>query len=56
MRIKMNLFVATGLKSNKVDAFFEAIDADDFGQATTLMKRAGIDFKTMDWVLKKMRE
>lgn len=39
----------------KIDAFFEAIDSDDFGRAKTLMKRAGVDPGTIAIVLKKMR-
>jgi hypothetical protein len=39
---------------NKVDAFFEAIDSDDFNKAHSLMKRAGIDADTIAIVLKKM--
>ena len=38
----------------KVEAFFEAIDSDDFDRARALMKRAGIDAETMALVLKKM--
>ena len=38
----------------KVDAFFEAIDADDFGRAKSLMKRANLDSETIAMVLKKM--
>lgn len=38
----------------KIDAFFEAIDSDDFGKAKTLMKRAGIDSETIAVVLKMM--
>jgi iron uptake system EfeUOB component EfeO/EfeM len=37
-----------------VDAFYEAIDADDVGKASELMKRARIDFETIQAVLKKM--
>lgn len=40
----------------KVDAFFEAIDSDDFGKAKSLMKRAEIDTQTIEMVLKKMRD
>lgn len=40
----------------KVDAFFEAIDLDDFDQAKALMKRAQVDVETIHIVLKKMRE
>jgi iron uptake system EfeUOB component EfeO/EfeM len=40
----------------KVDHFFEAIDADDFGKAKALLKRAGIDFETIKVVLKKMAD
>lgn len=38
----------------KVDEFFEAIDSDDFSKAKALMKRAQIDFETIEIVLKKM--
>lgn len=40
----------------KVDAFFEAIDTDDFGKAKSLMKRANIDSETIAIVLKKMAD
>lgn len=38
----------------KVDAFFEAIDSDDFDRAKTLMKKAKVDSETIILVLKKM--
>jgi hypothetical protein len=38
----------------KIDAFFEAIDSDDFSKASSLMKRAGVDPQTITTVLKKM--
>lgn len=41
---------------NKVDAFFEAIDSDDFDRAKSLMKKANIDFETIQMVLKKMHD
>ena len=40
----------------KVDEFFEAIDSDDFGKATKLMKRAKVDIQTIETVLKMMSE
>ncbi len=40
----------------KVDEFFESIDSDNFGKAKALMKRAHVDFETIDMVLKKMGE
>lgn len=40
----------------KVDAFFEALDSDDFERAKTLMKKAQVDSETMAWVLNQMRE
>ncbi|QDK39341.1 hypothetical protein [Bdellovibrio sp. NC01] len=40
----------------KLDAFFEAIDSDDFDKAKSLMKRANIDFETIAMVMKKMRD
>ena len=41
---------------DKVDDFFDAIDADDTQRATTLMKQAGVDASTMATVIKKMEE
>lgn len=38
----------------KVDAFFEAIDSDDFGKAQRLMKKAQVDAETIALVLQKM--
>lgn len=38
----------------KVDAFFEAIDSDDFAKAKMLMKKAHVDSETIATVLKKM--
>ncbi len=38
----------------KLEAFFEAIDADDFGKAQTLMRQANLDAETIAMVLKKM--
>jgi hypothetical protein len=40
----------------KVDEFFDAIDSDDVGRATALMKRAGIDAATIATVVRKMEE
>ena len=40
----------------QVDAFFEAIDSDDFDRAKSLMKRARLDAETIAMVLKKMGE
>ena len=40
----------------KVDAFFEAIDSDDFDRARSLMRRAKLDAETIATVLKKMKE
>lgn len=40
----------------KLDAFFEAIDSDDFEKAKALMKRANVDSETIAIVLKKMHE
>ncbi|UOF00628.1 hypothetical protein [Bdellovibrio reynosensis] len=40
----------------KVEAFFEAIDSDDFDKAKALMKRADIDAKTIGQVIRKMTE
>lgn len=41
---------------NEIDAFMEAVDADDFKEAARLMKRAGVDAETLALVLKKMAE
>ncbi len=41
---------------NKVDEFFDAIDADDFIEAQALMRRAKIDSDTIAIVLKKMHD
>ena len=41
---------------DEVDAFFEAVDADDLKKAASLMKRAGVDPETIAVVLKKMAE
>ena len=41
---------------NRVEDFFDAIDADDFEKARSLMKRAKIDLETIVIVLKKMSE
>ena len=40
----------------KVEEFFDAIDSDDVGRATELMKRAGIDAATIAMVVRKMEE
>ena len=40
----------------KVDAFFEAVDSDDFSRAASLMKMAGVDSETIAIVLKKMAD
>jgi hypothetical protein len=40
----------------KVDEFFEAVDADNFGLAEKLMKAAKIDSATIALVLRKMVE
>ena len=41
---------------DKLDAFFEAIDSDDFGKAQSLMRLAKIDSETIAMVLKKMAD
>lgn len=40
----------------EVDAFFEAVDADDFARAKSLLKRAGLDIETINLVLRKMSD
>lgn len=39
---------------DKVDAFMEAVDSDDFDRAKLLMKKARVDSETIAIVLKKM--
>jgi hypothetical protein len=39
-----------------IEEFFEAIDSDDFGVASRLMKRVGLDAETIAMVLKKMAD
>ena len=39
-----------------LEEFFEAIDADDYGKASQLMKMACIDSESIAVVLKKMSE
>jgi hypothetical protein len=39
-----------------LDDFFEAVDADDVGRATRLMRRAGVDESTIATVVTKMVE
>jgi hypothetical protein len=41
---------------DQVDAFFEAVDADDQQKAAALMRRANVDRETIAIVLKKMAE
>ncbi len=40
----------------QVDAFFEAVDTDDFATAKLIMKQANIDFETIAMVLQKMSD
>jgi hypothetical protein len=40
----------------KLDEFFEAIDADDFGAAGRLMRAAHVDSATIQIVLRKMTQ
>lgn len=39
---------------DQVDAFFEAIDSDDFQRAASLMRKAKVAPETIGIVLKKM--
>ena len=41
---------------DKVDEFFEAIDADDVHRAVALMKKADLHASTIAIVVKKMEE
>jgi hypothetical protein len=40
----------------RVDDFFEAIDSDDVERATSLMKKAKIDAKTVAIVVRRMQD
>ncbi len=40
----------------ETDAFFDAVDSDDFRKAAMLMKRAGLDEETIAIVLRKMKD
>ncbi|MCK6597342.1 MAG: hypothetical protein L6Q37_03190 [Bdellovibrionaceae bacterium] len=42
------------LEIDQLDAFYEAIDDDDFARVKALMKRANLDHETIAMVLKKM--
>jgi hypothetical protein len=39
-----------------VDDFFEAIDSDDVGRATALMRKAEVDAATIAIVIRKIEE
>jgi hypothetical protein len=41
---------------DRVDAFFEAIDADDVGRAAALMRAADVDAATIALVVRKIEE
>lgn len=41
---------------DRLEDFFEAVDADDFGRTKSLMKKAGVDSDTIAIVLKKMQD
>jgi hypothetical protein len=38
----------------RLEDFFDAIDSDDVGRATALMRRAGVDAETIAVVVKKI--
>lgn len=40
----------------KVEAFFDAVDSDDFEEAKKLMTSAGVDKETIRLVLNKMAD
>jgi hypothetical protein len=40
----------------RIDDFFEAIDSDDVERATSLMRKAKVDAKTIAIVVKKMED
>lgn len=48
----LELLAAAG----KLEAFFEAVDADDTQRATLLMRRANVDEPDIAIVIKKMEE
>ncbi len=41
-------------ETGRVEEFFDAVDADDFGKAKALLKRAGVDAETIAIVMRKM--
>ena len=41
---------------DRVEDFFDAIDADDVERATALMRKAGVDAETIAIVVRKMQE
>ena len=43
-------------ESGQIDAFYEAIDSDDFAEARKLMRGAGIDLETIRIVMQKMAD
>lgn len=40
----------------KIDDFYAAIDSDDFEQAASIMRAAGVDAESISIVLKKMAD
>jgi hypothetical protein len=48
----LEALAATG----KVDEFFDAIDSDDVGRATLLLKAAGLDATTIATVIRKIED
>lgn len=43
-------------EANRLDEFFEAVDADDFADAARLMRAAAVDEQTIAIVLRKMHD
>jgi hypothetical protein len=43
-------------EAGQVDAFYEAVDSDNFELARRLMRKAGIDSETIQVVMKKMAD
>ena len=43
-------------EAGKVEAFFDAVDSDDFEEAKKLMIKAGVDKETIRLVLNKMAD
>lgn len=56
MKLEGSIVLEKLASIDKVDEFFEAIDADDFVKAKNLMVRAGIDSDSIKEVLREMSQ